>query len=88
MCLRLSKNKNTVDSFEKTHAKRSDTRGEDTQRPPAVGLDDASSLLLPSSQTPIPRPPRTPTTPVGRRRAEAAELLQGGLQMAWEGPSP
>lgn len=45
-------------------------RGEDTQHPPAVGLDDASSPLLPSSQTPIPRPPRTPTTPsLGHRQA-------------------
>lgn len=83
MCLHLSKNKNTMDSFEKTRAKRSG-------HPPAVGLDDASSPLPPSSQTPTPRPRRTLTTPsLGRRQAgRQAELLQGGLQMARGGPSP
>lgn len=79
MCLHLSKNKNTVDSFEKASAKRSG-------HPPVVGLDDASSPLLPDShpQASQDSDHTQPRPQAGRR----VELLQGGLQMAGGGPSP
>ena len=89
MCLHLSKNKNTVDSFEKTHAKRSGHLWGGHPAPASSGFRQCFQPIPAEQPDSHPQASQDsnhtqPRPQAGRR----AKLLQGGLQIAGGGPSP